>query len=88
MYRVYLRAGERLTATATKAPTGVVPSLSLWRPGAPAVDPALASSLRILARPAGTSLSYRASLAGWYLIEARLTHASRGSYRLAVTKSR
>jgi len=88
IYRVHLRAGERLTATAPATTTGVVPSLSLWRPGAPSLDQALAPALRIVARPAGTGLSYQATVAGWYLLDVRLAHASRGPYRLAVTKSR
>jgi subtilisin family serine protease len=88
VYRVYLRAGERLDAITPAGGTGIKPALSLWRPGAPAIDQASVSSQRILARPAGVTLSYRASVAGWYLLDVRLVHASRGPYRLAVTKTR
>jgi len=87
VYRIYLRAGERLAATAVGR-AGIKPSLSLWRPGAPALDRASVSSQRILARAAGTGLSYRASAAGWYLLDTRLIHASRGPYTLTVSKSR
>jgi subtilisin family serine protease len=87
VYRVYLRAGERLDATPAGG-TDVKPTLSLWQPGAPAIDQASVSSQRILARPAGAGLSYRAPMAGWYLLDVRLVHASRGPYRLAVTKTR
>ena len=87
VYRVYLRAGGRLDATPAGG-TGVKPTLSLWRPGAPAIDQASVSSQRILGRPAGVGLSYRAPAAGWYLLDVRLVHASRGPYRLVVTKTR
>ncbi len=87
VYRVFLRAGERLAATAA-GETGIKPSLSLWRPGTSAIDQASAASQRVVARPAGAALSYRAQAAGWYLLDARLVHASRGPYRLTVTKTR
>jgi hypothetical protein len=87
VYRVFLRAGERLAATAA-GETGIKPSLSLWRPGTSAIDQAWAASQRVVARPAGAALSYRAQAAGWYLLDARLVHASRGPYRLTVTKTR
>jgi subtilisin family serine protease len=87
VYRVYLRAGERLAATPV-AGTSVKPALSLWRPGTSTIDQVPVSSDRLVRRPAGAGLSYRASLAGWYLLDARVTHASRGSYGLAITKSR
>jgi hypothetical protein len=87
VYRVYVRAGERLDATPAEG-AGIKPALSLWRPGAPAIDRASVSSQRILARPTGVGLSYRAPAAGWYLLDVRLVHASRGPYRLAVTKTR
>ena len=87
VYRVFLRAGERLAATAA-GETGIKPSLSLWRPGTSAIDQASAASQRVVARPAGAALSYRAQAAGSYLLDARLVHASRGPYRLTVTKTR
>ena len=88
VYRVYLRAGERLAATTAAGETGIKPSLSLWRPGDAGDRPGV-GLLAAHRRPSGRrGLSYRASAAGWYLLDARLVHASRGPYRLAVTKSR
>ena len=86
VYRIFLRAGEHLSATPAVG-TGIKPSLSLWRPGAPAIDQASVSSERLLARAAGGALSYRAPAAGWYLLDARVVRASRGPYGLAITKS-
>ena len=45
--------GERLVATTAARRTGVVPALSLWRPGTPTRRPASVPSQRLLARPAG-----------------------------------
>ena len=87
VYRVYLRAGERLAATPA-AGTVIRPTLSLWRPGTPTVDQSSVSSYRLVARPAGAGLSYRAKASGWYLLDARPARASRGSYRLSITKTR
>jgi len=87
VYRVYLRKGERLVAAAATS-SEIHPALALWRPGTTTVDVAAATSRRLAAQPAGAGLGYRAPAAGWYLLDAKLTHATRGPYRLVVTKTR
>ena len=87
VYRVYLRAGERITVTsAPDAP--VRPALALWRPGTLAVDARSAPVRRLATRPAGSALGHRARVAGWYVLHVRATNAASGAYRLAVSKSR
>ena len=88
VYRVYLRAGERLAATAPAATTGVVPSLSLWRPGSARARPGAGLGAAHPRPPGRHEPQLPGVVAGWYLLDARLAHASRGPYRLAVTKSR
>ena len=87
VYRVFLRKGERLVVSGGSS-SAIRPVLALWRPGTVTVDSAAPPSRRLAVRPAGAGLSYRAPAAGWYLLDVRLTHATRGPYRLAVTKTR
>ncbi len=87
VYRVYLRANERLRASF--APGGTAkPSFALWRPGTESVAAASASTRLLAVRRAGASLVYRAPAAGWYLLDVRLTAPGGGSYHLDVLKSR
>jgi len=87
VYRVYLRAGERIAvASAPEAP--VRPALALWRPGTLAVDPTSAPVRRLATRPAGRALTHTARAAGWYVLHVRVTRALSGPYRLVVSKSR
>ena len=81
VYRVYLRAGERLTATWSGPSTETGPALALWRPGTTAVDAASIADRRLLARPAGAPLGFRARAAGWYLLDARMLRPGSGAYR-------
>ena len=78
VYRVYLRADQRLTAT-WGADSTTRPALTLWRPGTSAVDEASIPDRRLLARPAGSALSFTAKAAGWYLLDARTTRGESGS---------
>ena len=87
VYRVYLHAGEQLTATESGT-SAAGPSLALWRPGTIAVDAASVRDRRLLSRPAGTSLSFRADAAGWYLLDVRMIARAAGAYRLTVAKAR
>ncbi len=87
VYRVYLRKGERLAAMLAPG-TVARPVLSLWRPGTPAITHASASSDRLVLRPPGSGISYRATVSGWYLLDATLTRAARGQYELGITKTR
>jgi hypothetical protein len=87
VYRVYLRAGERIAVTsAPGAP--VRPALALWRPGTLAVDAKSATGRRLATRPAGGAFTHKARVAGWYVLHVRATRAVSGAYRLAVAKSR
>lgn len=86
VYRVYLRAGERLVASGG-ASTFLRPALGLWRPGTETVDEASAPVRRLAALPPGATLRYRARAAGWYVLHARATLPGAGPYRLVVTKS-
>lgn len=86
VYRVYLRAGDRLVATAG-ASTSVRPALALWRPGTQTIDEASVPVRRLAARPPGATLSYRARATGWYVLHVRLTRPGAGPYRLALSKS-
>ena len=87
VYRVYVRAGERLTVTsAPEVP--VRPTLALWRPGTQEID-AKSAPVRLLAtRAAGSTLSHRARLTGWYVLQVAATRSVSGAYRLSVSKSR
>ena len=87
VYRVYLRAGERLVATTT-APISSRPALALWRPGTEFVDEASAAFGRLTIRPAGAALRYRAQASGWYFLHVHAPRAAAGAYRLVVSKSR
>lgn len=87
VYRVYLRAGERLVTTGGTSGS-VRPALALWRPGTEVVDAAAAPVRRLASRPPGAALSYQARTAGWYILHVRLTTPGSGAYRLAVAKSR
>jgi serine protease len=86
VYRVYLRAGQRLTAT-WAADTAMRPALALWRPGTTAVDEASIPDRRLLARPSGAALSFTAKGPGWYVLDVRMTRPGAGAYRLLVDKT-
>ena len=85
VYRIYLRAGQRVTAT-WASDTAARPALALWRPGTTAVDAASIRDRRLLLRPAGAALSFEAKAAGWYLLDVRMTRGGAGAYRLVVAK--
>jgi len=86
VYRVYLRAGERLVTT-VGASMSVRPALALWRPGTETVDSASATVRRLASRPPGATLSYRAHATGWYVLHVRVTRPASGPYRLSLSKS-
>ena len=86
VYRIHLRAGERLVATSATTP--IRPALALWRPGTETVDVASAPVRRLAARPPGATLKYRARVTGWYVLHVRVTRPAAGPYRLSVSKSR
>lgn len=89
VYRVRLRAGERMSAT-LRGPRGA--TLALWKPGTSRIG-ASARRARLLAarsEPRGPvqSLAYRvpARAAGWYFLQARLARSGAGPYVLAYSK--
>ena len=87
VYRVYLRAGERLTAALSlggQAQAG----FSLWRPGTTAIGSSGAAAGLLAVRRPGVPLLYRAQATGWYLVDLRMTRPGGGSYRLLVSKAR
>jgi len=85
VYRVYIRAGQRLTAT--WAPdTATRPALALWRPDTIAVDAASIPDRRLLAPAEGKGVSFAAKAAGWYLLDVRMARPGAGGYRLVVAK--
>jgi serine protease len=87
VYRVYLRAGERLRA-ALGPESEAHPGFSLWKPGTTTVDASAAPTRLLAVRRSGVPLLYRPRAAGWYLLDVRLTRAGGGAYRLLVSKAR
>lgn len=85
VYRVYLRRGERLRTT--PAVGTVRPTIALWRPGTEAIDEAAAPVRRLAVRRDGGALRYRATFAGWYLLQVRVTRPGGGAYSITVSKS-
>ena len=76
MFRVYLRAGNRLDVA--EVSDGARPVLALWRPGTESIDAASVRLRRLAVRPPGATLSYRARAAGWYVLLASLSRAGVG----------
>jgi serine protease len=87
VYRVYVRAGERLTAALE--PGGQAQAgFSLWRPGTTAIGAGSAAAGLVAVRRPGLPLIYRAQATGWYLVDLRMMRPGGGSYRLFVSKTR
>jgi subtilisin family serine protease len=91
VYRVFLRAGERLSAS-LRGPAGTNTNLVLWKPGTTSVD-----SLRGVSRQRATfsagigpneHLNYRSRSRGWFYVEVKTSSPGAGAYRLKLTKSR
>jgi subtilisin family serine protease len=91
VYRVQLRAQQKLTASLAAGWTGASVSLELWRPGTQRVD--VASQVRRLraAQSAGAGarqqLRFTAPKAGWYYVEAKTSSPGSGAYTLSLKKS-
>jgi subtilisin family serine protease len=86
VYGVFLRAGERLVATAG-ASTSVRPAFALWRPGTQTIDQASVKVRRLAARPPGVTLTYRARATGWYVLHVSVTRPVAGPYQIVVSKA-
>jgi hypothetical protein len=85
VFRVYLRAGNRLNVA--EVSDGARPVLALWRPGTESIDAASVRLRRLAVRPPGATLSYRARAAGWYVLLASLSRPGMAAYRLTISKS-
>lgn len=85
VFRVYLRAGNRLNVA--EVSEGARPVLALWRPGTESIDAASVRLRRLAVRPPGATLSYRARAAGWYVLLASLSRPGVAAYRLTISKS-
>jgi hypothetical protein len=90
VYRVRLRAGQRISATAAGS-SNVMPLLVLWKPGTQRVDlRSLAALKQRAALSSGgsetQSLSFRAAVTGWYYLEVKTPRAGFGEYTLRLTK--
>jgi subtilisin family serine protease len=88
VYRLYLRAGQRLKLT-LNGPAGATSNLLLWKPGTTRVN-----DLRSQNRRAAQSISpgsshrlgYRVPKKGWYYVEAKVTTRGSGSYELTISR--
>jgi len=91
VYRVQLRAHQKLTASLTAGWTGASVALELWRPGTSKVD--VASQVRKLraaqsaAAGAHQQFHFVAPKAGWYYVEAKTNSPGSGAYCLKLQKS-
>jgi subtilisin family serine protease len=91
VYRIWVRAGERITAT-LHGPASTDTNLVLWKPGTKRVE---GLSLKLQSQRATQSagqgpnehLGYRAGAAGWYYLEVKLSTPAFGAYTLRYTKS-
>jgi subtilisin family serine protease len=91
VYRVQLRAHQKLTASLAAGWSGASVALELWRPGTREVD--VAANVRKLraaqSAGAGAHQQFRfvAPKAGWYYVEAKATSPGFGEYTLKLNKS-
>jgi subtilisin family serine protease len=90
VYRVYLRAGQRLRASLS-GPAETKPTVVLWRPGTKAVVPITKVAIRsgaILTYRTGEDprIAYRVRRNGWYYVEVKAPKNGRGAYRLTIRK--
>lgn len=88
VYRIYLRAGQRVFAS-LNGPPGTDLALALWRPGTVEIDDLSRQDLRVrLSASVGPNerLAYRAKAPGWYSLHVKLGSPGGGPYRLRVVK--
>ncbi len=91
VFRVYLRAGQRLAAR-LEGPFRSHSALILWKPGTTRVEGPL--SLRALSQRAAASarrgwrqrVSYRARQTGWHFLQIKVVGRGSGPYRLTYTR--
>jgi len=92
VYEVYLRKGERATAT-LRGPAGTQTNLILWRPGTKHVEglsPEIQSRrLAVSATPGSNErLTHRAEATGWHFVEVKMGAGGSGRYTLRIDKRR
>jgi subtilisin family serine protease len=88
LYRVYLRARQRLRLT-LDGPTGATSNLLLWKPGTKRVDDLRKQNLRAaqaIGPGASHRLGYRAPKQGWYYVEVKVVTRGAGPYQLTLTR--
>jgi hypothetical protein len=91
VYRVRIRAGQKLVATATGS-SNVTPTLVLWKPGTTRVDLRTLAALKQRAAVStggsqAQSLGFRSKAGGWYYLEVRAPRGTYGGYRLQYAKA-
>jgi hypothetical protein len=88
VYRIYLRKGQRVRLTLV-GPEGANSNLLLWRPGTKRVGD-LHSQNRRAAQAIGPGashkLGHRATVKGWYYVEAKLATRGFGPYELTIRR--
>jgi hypothetical protein len=92
VYRIYLRAGQRVTVR-LEGPYRSNSALLLWKPGTTRVEGPL--SPRLLQQRVAASarrgwkqrISYRALRKGWHYVQVKVVGQGAGPYRLIYTKS-
>ena len=88
VYRIYLRKGQRVRLT-LNGPEGTNSNLLLWRPGTKRVGD-LRSQNRRAAQAIGPGashkLAHRATVKGWYYVEAKLATRGFGPYELTIRR--
>lgn len=89
VYSIYLRRGQRLTAT-LRGPQGTDANLLLWRPGTKRVEDPSAQRMRVGQSARGGSAEaisgYGAKTAGWYYVEVKLSRPGEGEYELTLQR--
>jgi subtilisin family serine protease len=91
VYRVVLRAHQKLNASVTAAWPGASVQLELWRPGTPAVDkPATVKKFRVAQSTSPGNVQhvrFAAPKLGTYYVEVRASAPGFGAYTLKLKKS-
>jgi hypothetical protein len=88
VYRVYLRASQKLRLT-LDGPAGATSNLLLWKPGTKRVDDLRKQNLRAaqaIGPGASHRLRYRAPKKGWYYVQVKIVTRGVGPYVLTLTR--
>ena len=89
VYRLQLRAGERILAS-VRGPAGTDMNLVLWKPGVRRIG-APASRQLMARRSAGPgaleSVRYTAAKGGWYFVQVAMSQEGNGAYSLRLERS-